>query len=149
MEMTSPIQALRASARRTPPHSVTAPPPFASTSGSNFTPASSAATKPARLSNSSTWRGQPRRQSSPTTNGAPRMELSSIGSPFEFIQLAHVHRGEGFADTEDEDAQHHHRDDHIEKDADFHHQRHSLGSQGNGGEHDAIFHRQEREHLRN
>src|SRR5436853_3096352 len=34
-----------------------------------------------------------------------------------------------------------------EEDADFDHERHSVGRQCNRGEHDAVFHREERQHL--
>src|SRR5450759_1421282 len=140
--MSRTIHALRASARRNSPHSVTALPLFASTVLNSFTPRTNTLTKPAMFSNSTNSRGRANRHSSPTTNGTQRMEVSSMSSPFEFVELAHVHRGKRFADAKDEDAQHHHRDHHVEEDADFDYERHSVGGQRNRGEHYSVFHRE-------
>src|SRR5205809_1863775 len=129
--MSSTIHALRASARRNSSHAVTAVPLFASTVWNNFTPRRSTLTKPVMLSASISPRGRANRQSRPTAKGTPRIEISSRSSPFEFIELAHVHRGKCLADAKDEDAEHHHRDHHVEEDADFNHQRHAIGRQCN------------------
>src|SRR6266581_8414362 len=145
--MSSTIHALSASARRNSSHAVAAFPAFASTVWNSFTPRSNSLTKPAILSDSTSPRGYANRQSSATANGTTSMEISSMGSPLEFVQLAHVHRGEGLADAKDEYAEHHHRDHHVEEDADFNNERHAIGRQRNRGQHDAIFHRQERQHL--
>src|SRR5437016_1648326 len=195
--MSSTIHALSASARRNSSHALTAFPPFVSTLRNNLTPRTSTVTKPAMLSDSISARGRTNRQSSPVSNGTPRMEtssmsqrvaqtfnlldrrfsnskgcwharaqpitnrpdsrsrlcpagvlkVSSMSSPLEFVQLAHVHRGKCLADAKDEYAEHHHRDHHVEEDADFNQERHSVGGQRNRGQHDPIFHRQEREHL--
>src|SRR2546427_1755528 len=124
--MSRTIHALRASARRNVFHSVTALPGFATTVLNSFTPSTNTLTKPARLSNSTSPRGRANRHARPTTNGAQRIEVSNIGSPLQFVELAHVHRGERFADAKDEDAQHHHCDHHIKKDPDFDDERHSV-----------------------
>src|ERR1017187_131217 len=145
--MSSTIHALRASARRNSPHSVKALPLFATTVLKSFTPRTNTVTKPVMLRNSTRPRGRANKHSSPTTNGTQRMEVSSMSSPFEFVQLAHVHRGKGLADAKDEDTKHHHRDDHVEEDADFDHERHPVGRQRNRGKHHAVFHREEREDL--
>src|SRR6058998_1125803 len=129
--MSSTIHALRASARRNPSQAVTPFLSFASTVWNNFTPRTSTLTKPAMLSDSTSPRGRANRQSSPAVNGRKSMEISSTRSPLEFVQLAHVHRGECLADAKDEYAEHHHRDDHVEEDADFNHQRHAIGRERN------------------
>src|SRR2546428_7324441 len=146
--MSSTIHALRASARRNSFQSVTASPLFATTVLTNFTPRINTLTKLAMLSNSTNARGRAKRHTSPTTNDTQRMKISSMSSPFQFVQLAHVHRGERLADAKDEDAEHHHRDDHVEEDPDLDHERHAVGGQCNRGEHDAVFHGEERKHLR-
>src|SRR6266568_2232168 len=145
--MSSTIHALRASARRNSSHSITALPLFVSTVLNNFTPSTSTLAKPAMLSDSTNARGRVIKHSSPTTKGTQRMVVSSIVSPLQFVQLAHVHRSKRLSDAEDKDAEDHHRDDHIEENADFDHERHSVGRQRNRGEHDAVFHREERQHL--
>src|SRR5688572_10271479 len=134
--MSSTIHALRESARRNSPHSVTALPSFVSTVLNNFTPSTITLAKPAMLSDSTNARGRVIRHSSATTNGTQRMEVSSMVSPLQFVQLAHVHRGKRLPDAEDKDAENHYRDDHIEENADFDHERHSVGRQRNGSEHD-------------
>src|SRR5674476_1687128 len=91
-----------------------------------FTPSASVAVKPTMLSASSKTRGRATRQSSPTSSGTQRMEVSSMASSFEFVQLAHVHRVERLADAEDQQTQHHHADDHVEEDGHLHDQRHSV-----------------------
>src|SRR2546425_8038955 len=100
--MSNTIHALRASARRNPSHSVAAAPLFARTVFNNFTPRTDTLTKPAMLSDSTDARGRANRHASPTTNGTQRMVVRSMGSPFELVQLAHVHRGKRFADAKDE-----------------------------------------------
>src|SRR6266487_421387 len=145
--MSSTIHVLRASTRRNSSHAVTAFPPFASTVWNNFTPRTRTLAKPAMLSDSTSPRGRANRQSNATTKGTQSMEISSMSSPLEFIQLAHVHGGECLADAEDQDAEHHHRDHHVEEDADFNHERHPVARERNRGQHVAIFHRQERKHL--
>src|ERR1039458_8714974 len=124
--MSSTIHALKASARKNSFHSVTAPPFFASTAWNSFTPSTSTVAKPAMFSASSRARGRPTRQSSPTSSGTQRMEVSSMASSFEFVQFAHVHRVERLADAEDQQAQHHHAADHVEEDRHLHDQRHPL-----------------------
>src|SRR2546422_8094023 len=108
--MSSTIHALRASARRNSPHAVTVFPSVVSTVWNKFTPRSNTHTKPAMLSDSSSPRWRANRQNSATTNGTESMEISSMRSPLEFVQLAHVHRGKGLADAKDRDAEHHYRD---------------------------------------
>src|SRR5882724_6381958 len=103
--MSSTIHALKASARKNSFHSVTALPSVVSTVLNNFTPRISTVTKPAMLSDSINARGRAKRDNSPTTNGTQRIEISSMSSPFEFVQLAHVHRGERFTDAKDENAE--------------------------------------------
>src|SRR5260370_5545125 len=136
--MSKTIQALRASARRNSRHSVTTLSLAARTVLSSFIPSTSAAPKPAMLSASSSQPDRAKRQARPASNGMQRMAVRSMRSPFEFVELADVHRGESLADAKDEDAQHHDGDNDIEEDADLDHERHSVGRQGNGGEHDAV-----------
>src|SRR6266542_4936337 len=145
--MSRTIHALKASARKKSSHSVTALPWFATTILNSFTPRTSTLTKPAMFSNSTKARGRANRHSNPTTSGTQRMDVSSMSSPLKFVQLAHVHRGKRFPDAKDEDAEYHHRDDHVEEDANFDDERHAVGGQRNGGEHDAVFHGEEREDL--
>src|SRR5436309_15967348 len=133
--MSNTIHALNASARKNSFHSVKAAPVLASTALRSFTPRTSTVRNPTMLSHSTSARGRATRQTSPTTRGTQRMEVSNIGSPLQFVELADVHRGEGFADAEHEDAQHHHRDDHVKEDPDLDHQRHAIGGQDNGREH--------------
>src|ERR1019366_7496206 len=79
------IHALRASARKNSFHCVTALPLFVSTVLNNFTPRISTLAKPAMLSDSINACGRAKRHNSPTTNGTPRLEISSMRSPFEFV----------------------------------------------------------------
>jgi len=52
------------------------------------------------------------------------------------------------SNLEEEDAQHEDADQHIQRDAELDHQRHAVGGAGSGKE-QAVFHRQEADHLRN
>src|ERR1017187_10039361 len=146
--MSSTIHALKASARRNSFHSATAPPFFASTAWNSFTPSTSTVAKPAMFSASSSARGRAIRQSSPTSSGTQRMEVSSMASSFEFVQLAHVHRVERLADAEDQNAQHHHRDDHVKENGQLDDQRYPVSRERDGGQHHAVFRREQSEHLR-
>ena len=50
-------------------------------------------------------------------------------------------------DAVDQNAEHHHGDQHVEEHAEFDNQRHAVG-QTSGGQEDAVFQRQQRQHLR-
>jgi hypothetical protein len=68
--------------------------------------------------------------------------------PFNWLSLLVSIEANVLADAIDQDAQHHHRDQHVEEDAQLDHQRHAVGGERDGGEHHAVFHRQQRQHLR-
>ena len=65
----------------------------------------------------------------------------------QLVEFAGVHRSEAFPNAIDQDAQHHHRDHHVEENPHFDHQRHAVSRQRDGREHHAVFHRQQRQHL--
>src|SRR5258707_11221608 len=50
-----------------------------------------------------------------STSSIRPMEVRGMESPFEFVQLAHVHRGESLANAEHEDTEHHDRDHDVEE----------------------------------
>src|SRR5260221_12237151 len=121
------IQTLRASARRNSPHSTTALPFSSKTVLNSFRPMTNTLTKPNRFSISTSARGRAKRHANPTRNGTRRMEVSSMASPLQFFELAHVHGRKGLANAKNEDAQDHDRDNHIEENPNLHHQRHPVG----------------------
>src|SRR5262252_129725 len=119
------------------------------TASKSLIPSASTPTWPATLTHAKTGRDRAKRQTNATASGRQSIEVSSMESPSEFVQLAHIHRGECLSDAEHENAEHHNGDHDVEENADFHYERHSIGCQDNRREHDAIFHREERQNLSN
>src|SRR5256885_926332 len=71
-------------------------------------------------------------------------------STLVFLQLFHVpdvQAVEALADMEEEDAEDERADQHVERNAQLHHERHAVSGAG-GGEEKPVFHRQKADDLR-
>src|SRR6202007_2025477 len=82
----------------------------------------------------------------PSSGKASTSVSTGISLVLQLFEVADVQAVELLADLEHEHAQDQHADQHVERDAEFHHHRHAVGGRG-GGEEQAVSHRQESEHL--
>src|SRR5882672_3685471 len=83
------------------------------------------------------------RIAAPSRGGAPTSSRNSTSTIlFQRLEILQIEVVELFANLEEEHAQHQHRDQDIERDAEFDHHRHPVG-RAHGAEEQAIFHRQE------
>src|SRR3989338_5843349 len=86
--------------------------------------------------------------SRPPSSGESSSAMSCRSIILEFFHVGDVEAVEGLADLEEEDAEDEGGHQHVERDAQLHHQRHAVRGAG-CGEEQAVFHRQEADHLRN
>src|ERR1035437_3811157 len=104
------------------------------------------AANPARLMASMIARLRPRKDRTPVAAGTSRRMRRIMALASQSPELAHVHGFEALADAIDEYAEHHDGHQHVERDAEFDNQRHSIG-QGNCGQEQAVLERQQRQYL--
>src|SRR5574340_439161 len=101
----------------------------------------------AELSSGANCRQPNSASSRPPIRGKANTQRISTSLFFQFFHVLQVQTVESLPDLEEEDAQDDHADQHVERDAQFHHQRHAIGGAG-GGEKQAVFHGEEADYLR-
>src|SRR5450631_437505 len=80
-------------------------------------------------------------------SGVPRSRTNStLLLLLQGLEMLQIQAVELFADLEEEHAEHQHRHQHVESDAQFDHHRHAVG-RAHRAEEQPIFHRQEADHL--
>src|SRR6266852_6388497 len=114
---------------------------------------SAAATKVARLIaafSSAAQRLWPNRPSStPPASGRPRTSaISCMSVLLELLHVADVEAVELLADMKEKYSEDEGADQHVERDAELDHERHSIGG-ARGGEEQPVFHGEEPDDLRN
>ena len=112
------------------------------TQAAMFTPADNAI---ARQQREQRRRRQRNRTGSPAADRTRWARLGSSLASAEPVQRADIDRVEPLADAEQEDADDDERDQHRERDADLHHQRHAL--RAGRGQVDAVLQRHEADDL--
>src|SRR5262245_5748734 len=125
--MSNTIHALKASAKKNWLNSETTP--RTSTNWNNRTPKASVVRNEATFRAAIVRCDRSIRHVSPARPGTSRMNVSILKLSLQLSELARIHRIEAFPDTIDENPEDHHGDHHVEKDAQFDHQRHAVGGQ--------------------
>src|ERR1043166_4061227 len=136
--------ALSASTRSEPSNASTVP--AVRTSFTSQTASAPVIANAMRFTRSSQTRSRTAQQINPLSNGTRMSNVSIIASPFQLVEFADVHRRERFANARDENAKHHHGNHYVEENPNLDYERHSVGGERDGGEHDAVLDCQQREY---